>query len=288
MKKVSFKMYPVLVLMLSVFLVSCSSKSTNTIKNNESSVFSGVKIHFIDVDQGDAILVQYKDKNMLIDSSTQKAEEKFIKYLNPLKIKTFNTVIATHPDEDHIGNMDLVIKNYNIENFYAPKATSNTKAFESMVLELKSKDLKIKPLKAGSTITFHEDIRLEVLAPNSDKYEDSNNYSPIIKLTYGKNSVLFTGDAENLSEKETLQKGYDLKADVLKLGHHGSSTSTSKDFLKAVNPSMAVISCGKDNKYGHPHKETLKILNDNKIKYYRTDLDGTIVLILDGNEIKKQ
>jgi len=285
MKKISINILMAFLILLSSFLFSCDLAS---IDKSDSETSNTVKVHFIDVDQGDAILIQYKDKNMLIDSSTQKAEDKFLDYLKKLNIKKFDAVIATHPDEDHIGNMDEVIKKYSITNFYAPKATSTTKAFESMIRELKNKDLKIKPLKAGSTIHFDSDIQLEVFAPNSDSYEDSNNYSPIIKLTYGNNSMLFTGDAEKLSEKETLKKGYNLESDVLKVGHHGSSTSTSKDFLKAVNPSIAIISCGKNNKYGHPHKETITSLEDSKVKYYRTDLDGTIVLVSDGTNIKKQ
>ncbi|WP_238904274.1 ComEC/Rec2 family competence protein [Clostridium sp. YIM B02506] len=285
MKKISINILMAFLILLSSFLFSCDLAS---IDKSDSETSNMVKVHFIDVDQGDAILIQYKDKNMLIDSSTQKAEDKFLDYLKKLNIKKFDAVIATHPDEDHIGNMDEVIKKYSITNFYAPKSTSTTKAFESMIRELKNKDLKIKPLKAGSTIDFDSDVQLEVFAPNSDSYEDANNYSPIIKLTYGNNSMLFTGDAEKLSEKETLKKGYNLESDVLKVGHHGSSTSTSKDFLKAVNPSIAIISCGKNNKYGHPHKETIKALEDNKVKYYRTDLDGTIVLVSDGTNIKKQ
>lgn len=285
MKKISINILMTFLILLSSFLFSCDLAS---IDKSDSTTSNMVKVHFIDVDQGDAILIQYKDKNMLIDSSTQKAEDKFLDYLKKLNIKKFDAVIATHPDEDHIGNMDEVIKKYSITNFYAPKATSTTKAFESMIRELKNKDLKIKPLKAGSTIDFDSDVQLEVFAPNSDSYEDANNYSPIIKLTYGSNSMLFTGDAEKFSEKETLKKGYNLESDVLKVGHHGSSTSTSKDFLNAVNPSIAIISCGKNNKYGHPHKETIKALEDSKVKYYRTDLDGTIVLVSDGSNIKKQ
>ena len=286
MRKISLKIFAAFLILLCSLLFSCSNVNKNS--SEDLTSLNAVKIHFIDVDQGDAILIQYKDKNMLIDSSTQKAEDKFLGYLKKQNIDEFDTVIATHPDEDHIGNMDLVIKNYTIKKFYAPKATSTTKAFESMITELKNKSLKINVLKAGSTIDFSNDVTLEVFAPNSDNYEDSNNYSPIIKLTYGKNSALFTGDAEKLSEKETLQKGYNLKSDILKVGHHGSSTSTSKDFLKAVNPSIAVISCGKNNKYGHPHKETITTLKNNNIQYYRTDTDGTIVLILDGTNIEKQ
>ncbi|MEQ8153796.1 MAG: ComEC/Rec2 family competence protein [Clostridiaceae bacterium] len=280
MKKLKFITLIIAILFL---FVSCS---INTSKIPETPNVAGVKIHFIDVGQGDAILIQYKDKNMLIDSSTNNEEKKFKSYITALNIKKLDAVVTTHPDEDHIGNMAWVIKNFDIGKFYAPKKTSTTKTFENMITELKNKNLKINVLKAGSSIEFSEDVKLEVFAPNSDNYgESNNNYSPVIKLTYGGNSALFTGDAEKESEKETLQKGYNLKSDILKVGHHGSSSSTSTDFLKAVSPRYAVISCGKDNKYGHPHKETINKLTNIKAEIYRTDQDSTITAVLDGQNI---
>lgn len=283
MKNVSFKIYLVLLLLFSTLIMSCSSSSlkTNSLPSNT------LRLHFIDVGQGDAILVQYKDRNMLIDSSTGKEENKFSSYLKSLKINKFHVVIATHPDEDHIGNMSWVIKNYNIDKFYSPKVISTTKSFENMILALKDKNLKINVVRSNSTISFHPEISLEVFAPNSDKYQSQNDYSPIIKLSFGKNSVLFTGDAEKISEKETLAKEYNLKSDILKVGHHGSSSSTTEAFLKKVAPNIAVISCGKNNPYGHPTKEVLALLNKYNVKYYRTDLDGTIILDLNGETITK-
>ncbi|WP_238881339.1 ComEC/Rec2 family competence protein [Clostridium sp. YIM B02551] len=281
MKKLKF--LSLLLVLTSLLFISCSKGNTIS---SETQTTSGVKIHYIDVGQGDAILIQYKDKNLLIDSSTSKEDKKFKNYINSLKIKKFDAIVATHPDEDHIGNMDWVIKNFDVGKFYAPKKKTTTAAFKDMVAELNNKDLKINVLKGGSTIDFSPDLKLDVFAPNSDNYgDDNNNYSAIIKLTYGNNTALFTGDAEKESEAETLQKGYNLKSDILKVGHHGSSTSTSKNFLQAVNPKYAIISCGKDNKYGHPHKETIDKLKAAKVKYYRTDLDGTIIATLDGKTI---
>ena len=137
-------------------------------------------------------------------------------------------------------------------------------------------------------LDMDSDISVEMIAPNSSDYENVNNYSAVIKVTYKDTSFLFTGDAEKLSEKEILQKKYDIKADVLKLGHHGSSTSSSKEFLDKVNPKIAVASLGKNNDYGHPHKEIIKAMKDRKISFYRTDELGTIVLKSDGKNITKE
>ena len=245
-----------------------------------------MKVHYIDVGQGDSILIQVNDKNMLIDCGPRDGKDKFFSYLESQKITKLDYVVATHPHEDHIGNMADVIKKYDVNKFYAPKVEHTTKTFEKMVEALVKKNLKITTIKAGTdSIDLGENTKVSVVAPNKDTYDDLNNYSPIIKIEYGNNSFLFTGDAESKSEKEVLKKGYDVKADVLKLGHHGSSTSTSKEFFEAVNPSIGVISLASDNKYGHPHKETLNLLKDKKIKVYRTDVDGTTVLSSDGNKI---
>lgn len=157
-----------------------------------------------------------------------------------------------------------------------------------MVEDLKKKNHKINVAKAGVSLDMDSDISVEMIAPNSSDYENVNNYSAVIKVTYKDTSFLFTGDAEKLSEKEILQKKYDIKADVLKLGHHGSSTSSSKEFLDKVNPKIAVASLGKNNDYGHPHKEIIKAMKDRKISFYRTDELGTIVLKSDGKNITKE
>jgi competence protein ComEC len=275
----------ILILTLCLTLLGCSNATTtNTSSNNTASKFV---VNYIDVGQGDSILIQTNDKTMLIDAGPKENEDKLLTYLKKLNIKKLDYVVTTHPHEDHIGGMTSVIKDYSIGKFYAPKVTTTTKTFQNMILALKDKNLKINILKPGmgSDINLGENTKVEVFSPNSEKYEDLNNYSPIIKVSYGRNSFLFTGDAEKLEEKEVLQKNYDIKADVLKVGHHGSSSSTGKDFLSKVSPSIAVISCGKGNDYGHPHKETLKTLEQLKVKVYRTDLSGTIVITSDGNNI---
>lgn len=172
-------------------------------------------------------------------------------------------------------------------NLSLSKIEHTTKSFEKMVEALISKNLKIKILKSGITsIDLGENTRTTVLAPNGDFHGDNiNNYSPIIKIQYGNNSFLFTGDAEEDSEKEVLKSNYDIKSDVLKIGHHGSKTSTTPEFFNSVNPSIAIISLAKDNKYNHPHKDIINLLRNSNTTILRTDVDGNILLSSDGSTI---
>lgn len=243
-------------------------------------------VHFINVGQGDSILIQVNGKNMLIDAGPKNSSKTLLNYLNSQNIAKLDYVIATHPHEDHIGGMSFVINKYSINKFYAPKVTQSTKIFEQMIESLQNKNLSIIPINASTaSIDLGPNTKTTIYSPVSTSYDNLNNYSPVIKLTYFNNSFLFTGDAAFESEKEILQKNSDINADVIKIGHHGSATSTAADFLKAVNPKIAVISVGKNNDYGHPASEILSLLKRNKIKIYRTDLDGTIVMSSDGTKI---
>ena len=274
--------YITLNFLLILILFQCSIETN---KNIVSDNIKGMNVHFIDVGQGDSILIQVNSKNLLIDSGPSASKDKLVKYLNSLKISKLDYIIATHPHEDHIGNMSYIIDNFEVLNFYAPKVNSNTKAFETMVESLVIKDLKIKVLKPNiKSIYLGENTKVDVFSPISNEYENLNNFSSIIKISYGTTSFLFTGDSEELSEKEVLTQGYDLKSDVLKVGHHGSSSSTSKRFLDAVDPYIAVISVGKDNSYGHPSQEVLSRLKD--LTIYQTDLDGNILIKSDGYSLK--
>ncbi|WP_459480524.1 ComEC/Rec2 family competence protein [Clostridium saccharoperbutylacetonicum] len=246
-------------------------------------------VHYIDVGQGDSILIQVNNKNLLIDSGPNSDEKKLFNYLSSLYIDKFDYVIATHPHEDHIGNMAKIIKEYNVLEFYAPKIQSTTKTFEKMLDTLKSKHLKINVIKKGTnSIDLGHNTKVTVFSPIKDFYEDLNNYSPVIKIEYGNTSFLFTGDAQKEVEKEILDNNENISANVLKIGHHGSSTSTSTNFLKKVNPMISVISVGKDNIYNHPYEGTINLLNMNKITIYRTDIDGNILLYSDGYKIAKK
>lgn len=274
-----------LLICLSIIFTACSQQSSNAI--NTSNKSNELKVHYIDVGQGDSILVQTKDKNILIDSGTRKSSDNLINYLKKQHIKKLDYVIATHPHEDHIGGMPKVIDEFEIGNFYAPKKTANTKIFKDMILQLKKKNLKINVAKKGISLDLSNDSSLDFLAPVKDNYENTNDYSAVIKITHGNTKFLFTGDAEKTSERDILNSNVDLSSNVLKVGHHGSHSSSSKEFLDKVNPKMAIISCGKNNDYGHPHKETMKELKKRNIEIYRTDIDGNILLTSDGENIKK-
>ena len=242
-----------------------------------------LKVHFLDVGQGDSIFIELPtNETILIDASIKDASNKIINYLREENVSKIDYVFATHPHSDHIGGMSAVIKAFDIGQIYMPKAVTTTKTYENLLLTIKDKNLKIKTAKAGNTIIDTDDLKLVVLAPNQDSYESLNNYSIVLKLTYKEKSFLFMGDAETLSEKEITG---DVQADVLKVGHHGSRTSTSQAFLNKVNPSYAVIRVGLNNDYKHPHQEVIDRLEKKNIKLYRTDQNGDIIFTTDGYNI---
>lgn len=294
MKKTKKLLGLLLIAMLSLLMIACG-KSTQTNNTNSATVtaeaaltsekpkVSGeIKIHYIDVGQGDSELIQIGDKNILIDAGT--SDKKALDYLKSIGITALDYVIATHPHEDHIGSMDDVISAFNVGAFYSPKVTTITKTYENMINALKSKSLKLTVPKVGDQLTIG-DATLTFLAPNSETYEDLNNYSIVVKLKYGNNSFIFMGDAEALSEGEILAKQLDVQADVLKIGHHGSNSSTSKEFLSKVNPKYAVIEVAKENDYGHPTQGIMDKLKAANIQVYRTDENGTVVATSNGTDI---
>ncbi|MGG5462275.1 ComEC/Rec2 family competence protein [Clostridium sp. B9] len=244
-------------------------------------------VHFIDVGQGDSILIQANNKNLLIDSGTEDSIDHLVKYLKKSKVKKLDYIIATHPHADHIGGMNVIIDKFNVGSFFAPKVSHTNESFKSMITSLKNKNLPINILnsKKDISIDLGKNTNIKILAPTDKDYENINNYSPIIKIYYGKTSFLFTGDAEEELENEVLSENFILKANVLKIGHHGSNTSTSEEFLKEIQPQVAIISAGLDNSYGHPNYITLQKLNDNNVRVLRTDEDGTIVISSNGNNI---
>ena len=243
-----------------------------------------LKINFLNVGQADCILLQQGNENMLIDAGNNDDEQTIKNYLQSVGVNEFKYVIGTHPHEDHIGSMDYIMNSFKVGKIYFPKANSKTKTFENLVNSVKNKGMQFTEPIPGETFNLGQ-AKCTILAPNGANYEDLNNYSIVLKVEFGNNSFLFTGDAEDISEKEMMNKGFDLKADVLKVGHHGSDSSTTREFLNAVNPKYAVISVGKGNDYGHPHKETINLLKEKDIKLYRTDECGTIVCTSDGTNI---
>lgn len=244
-------------------------------------------VHYIDVGQGDSILVQCNGKNMLIDAGTSQAAGKVVDYLQSQGVETLDYVIATHPHADHIGGMADVIETFGVVTFLMPQLPDSqvptTKTYERMLDALEAKGIKATAAKTGGKYRLGEAV-LEILSPDKDSsFDDLNNWSVVAALDYGSTSFLFTGDAEEPVEEALLQKGFQLKADVLKFGHHGSRTSSTEAFLEKVNPRMGIISCGEGNDYGHPHAETLEKAQARGMKVYRTDLEGTIVVKSDGS-----
>ncbi len=260
------------------------NNDNSTQKIETSKVDGNLIVDFIDVGQGDSILIRQGDHAMLIDGGTSECKDDLLNFLKSENIQKFDYIVGTHPHEDHIGSLDDVINAYDFDTILFPKVTTTTKTFENLVNAVKNKNKKFTTPVSGNEYTLG-DAKFKILAPSSDSYQSLNNYSIVIKLTYGENTFMFTGDAETLSETEMLNSFDDLTADVLKIGHHGSTTSTSKKFLNAVNPKYAVISVGKDNTYNHPTKTTMNKLEELKIPVYRTDEEGTIECVSNGKDI---
>ncbi|KYH35993.1 hydroxyacylglutathione hydrolase [Clostridium tepidiprofundi DSM 19306] len=253
--------------------------------NVRTKINGNLKVHFIDVGQADSILIEQDKHFMLIDAGNNADSTLVVNYLKQQGVSKLDYLIGTHPHEDHIGGLDAVINTFNIGKVLMPKKVSTTKTYKDVILAIKNKGLKITVPVPGATYKLGA-AEWTILAPGKDEdYEKTNNYSIVQKLRFGNTSFIFTGDAEDISEREILARKYDLKADVLKIGHHGSKTSTTKEFLVAVDPKYAVISCGKNNDYGFPHKTTMDKLKNRGITVYRTDECGTIVCTSNGKNI---
>jgi competence protein ComEC len=262
-----------------------NANSSVSTSNDNTSISGQLKIHFIDVGQADSILIQQGANSMLIDAGNNDDSTLVKNYITSQGIKKLDYVVGTHPHEDHIGGLDVVINSFQIGKIYMPKVTSTTATFKDVITAINNKGMKITTPVPGSSFKLGS-ATCQILAPNLSSYSDLNNYSIVIKLTFGKNTFMFDGDAGAISEMEVINKGFNVKADVLKVGHHGSNTATCANFLKAVNPKYAVISVGVDNSYGHPQKGTMDRLKNSGIPVYRTDEGGTIICTSDGTNIK--
>lgn len=249
-----------------------------------------LEINYLDVGQGDSELIFLPDgTTILIDSGDRHCIDYIVPSLKDYGVDDIDILIATHPHADHIGCMATVVRKFDIDTIYMPKVskamTPTTVSYEKLLEAVDKKNLTVKTGKAGVVAYNKDGVKLEFLAPGRSDYDNLNNYSIVAKLTYDDTSFLFMGDAEVEILNEMLKKGHDLRCDVLKLGHHGSSNAISKKFLQAAQPEYGIISCGADNDYGHPHRETVKLLKDFDVTTYRTDEDGTIRAQSDGKNI---
>lgn len=267
MKKIS------LLVFIFLFLTGCNKHS------NE------VSIHIIDVGQGDSILVQTPDnKNMLIDSGDENSGKTVKRYLKKHKISKIDVVMATHPDSDHIGGLDDILYNFDIDKIYMTDKKNNTSSYNDVITACNKENIDIINASKGMNLNLGSSVNIDILSPSS-LYDDTNLNSIVLNLSYKNKDFLFTGDAEYKNETDIISN-YNLDdVDFLKVGHHGSKTSTSDLFLKNTSPDVAIISCGYKNMYNHPHKETLESLMKYDIPIYRTDTQGNLVFYSDGNTI---
>jgi competence protein ComEC len=257
-----------------------------TLSSSGFSATNPLTVHFIDVGQADCIFIHSPDgHNMLIDAGNNDDAATVTSYLAAQNVVKIDVLIGTHPHEDHIGSMDTVIQDFEIGQIYLPKVTVNNRTFADVLAAVKQKGLKVNSPVAGSSIAWDSSVQVKILAPNSVTYDELNDYSIVLQLVYGETKFMFTGDAEQTSEKEILARFSDLKVDVLKVGHHGSNSSTTAAFLKAVAPQYAVISLGKYNQYGYPSQEVTNRLEQARVKVYRTDNQGTIMATSSGKTI---
>lgn len=255
---------------------------------------NNLKVNFFDVGQGDAIFIETPQMHqILIDGGPGSIILEKLGENLPFWDRTIDLIVLTHPESDHLSGLLAVLKRYKVENILWTGIVRDTlefKEWQRLIGEEEKEGAKINIAKSNQKISWDKDDnfknQIEILFPlenlNGKELKDSNDSSIVSRLIFGRNSFLFTGDIHQSSEKEILEKGIEIDSDILKVSHHGSKTSNNENFIKKVLPEIAVIQCGKNNSYGHPHQETLEILEKYDINIFRTDLNGDIKIISNG------
>lgn len=289
-KKGKWPKFGLVIILLTVFLAlgdRFPKEMAETFSKAAAEAFqdgSGLEIHYLDVGQGDATLILCDGHAMLIDAGDNDQGTAVQSYLESQGVSTLDYVIGTHPDADHIGGLDVVLYKFDCKNVIMPDFEKDTRTYDDVVQTMKQKRYKNTLPKVGAVYELGSAV-FTIVAPNGEYGDNANDYSVGILLQHGENRFLFTGDAEEDSEADMLENGIDLQADVFKAAHHGSRTANTEEFLQRVDPDYAVISCGEDNSYGHPHSEVMNRLRAMGISVFRTDEQGTIVAYSDGTEI---
>lgn len=276
---------PLFFLVLLLLIITSFLFFFNPFPGEEASL---LQVHYIDVDQGDSILIQTPGKqNILIDGGERNQGEYVKGYLKNQGVQHLHMVIGTHPHSDHIGGLEVVLEHFPADMVILPPVSHTSRTFEDLLSTIEKRNLSLVPVPSPEPYFLEEGLILEFLGPHRDFQDHLNNWSIVLKLTYQNHRFLFTGDIESGAESALLQDypSDRLSADVLKVPHHGSATSSTLPFLEAVTPKVSVISCGKENPYGHPHKETIQRLLNFSSELYRTDIQGTILLKSNGKEL---
>ena len=273
--------------LLVLFIFICCIMPFSSAKAlNEANQSGELQIHFIDVGQADCILIQTpQHKHILIDSGSAKTQKQVLAYFRALDIESFDAVIATHPHHDHIGAMAAILGNFYVKAFYMPDVYHYTHAFKALYGAAKRQGVMVFKAKSGNEIDVEPDVKMAIIAPLQEHHAHLNDDSLVLKLIYKKNAFLFMSDAGKQSETELLEKKSDVKADVIKIGHHGGASSTTLPFLKKVNPEAAVMTSGHRSILGYPSYSVIKRLRYLRVPIYRTDSCGTIVARSDGDRI---
>ncbi|HHV61079.1 MAG TPA: MBL fold metallo-hydrolase [Firmicutes bacterium] len=248
---------------------------------------AALSVHFIDVGQGDSILITVRNgKTMLVDGGDIDAGVRVVNYLKKQKVKQIDVMVSTHPHLDHIGGLIKVLAEFPVKQVYDSGMVHTTRTFERYLTLIDKKNIPFKLARRGHVIELGAGVQARILSPAEPLPEDVNNCSVVMRIEYGNIALLLEGDAGAATEGEMISSHQPLAAQVLKVGHHGSRTSSTTLFLDEVKPEVAIISCGAGNPYGHPHPGTIAALGARGVKIYRTDVNGTIVVETDGKTYK--
>ena len=274
------------VLLITFLLIAgcIGSNGTKQISSLDQNTTGDLQAYFLDVGQGDSSVILFKDKVILIDAGETDRGDTVVAALKNLGVKKIDLLVATHPHSDHIGGMQKVLSNFEVKKVLDSGLPSTSTLYEKFLTTIDRDQIPYIPAEQGQTINLDPSLRILVLSPPKERTgDDLNTNSIVLRISYGTMNLLYTGDATAAAEEALIKTGYPLDAQVIKVGHHGSSGASSAAFLSRVNPQVAVISVGKDNDYGHPHREALDRLESAGATVYRTDTDGTIRVVSDGN-----